>query len=247
MKINKYLISIISILILLIIWKLFALFIGADIILPPPEIVLRSLIKTFISPNFLKIVTSTLIRGLIGFIISFACGIIIGTLAGIFKGFRYFVNPVISFIRSTPVISVILLALIWFKVENVPIFVAFLMAFPIICGNIIEGITTVDRDLIEMANVYKVSFKSKILQIYLPSIVPFIIASASMSIGIIWKVIIAAEVLSQPKWAIGTKLSEARDFLITEEVFAWTVLAIFLSAISEVIFKRISKCLSWRE
>lgn len=236
-----------SILLLLIIWKTLSVIVGAEVILPSPESVLKSLYSVITDSNFIKRLSSTLLRGITGFFISFSLGLIIGVLAGIFQTFRRLVAPLISIIRSTPVMAIILLALIWFNVNYVPIFVAFLMAFPIICGNLIEGITTVDKNLLEMAKSYKIPLKKQILQIYIPSIVPFIIASASLSLGVIWKVIVAAEVLSQPKWGIGTSLNEAKAFLLTEEVFAWTVIAISLSAISEYIFSLISNKLLWRK
>lgn len=248
MKQNKrYLLSLISFLILLGIWKISALIISADIILPPPEKVFISLFNIIASENFIKKILSTFIRGILGFLISYISGIIFGVLAGIFPKFRALFFPVISIIRSTPVISIILLALIWFNVNNVPIFVAFLMAFPIVCGNIIEGLTTVDKNLLEMANVYKIPLRKQVFHIYIPAIIPFIIAGASLSLGVVWKVIVAAEVISQPKWGVGTSLNEAKSFLITEEVFAWTVIAILLSFFTEVIFNKLSKKISWRD
>lgn len=244
---KKKSISLLSILILLIIWKLSSIFIGADIILPAPEKVLISLLNIIKSGPFLTSLINTLFRGLAGFILSLGLGLIIGISAGLFNPFALFIKPVISITRSTPVISVILLALIWFNTSHVPVFVAFLMAFPIVCGSIIEGINTVDEKLIEMANIYKIPLKKQILKIYIPGLTPFIISGASMSLGIIWKVVVAAEVLSQPKFGIGTSLNEAKAFLITEEVFAWTVIAILLSFITEKLFNIISRKLNWRE
>lgn len=237
---KKHIFSLLSLLLFLVIWKIASGIVKADVILPPPEKVVYILFNTIIHDNFWKKVTTTLLRGLLGFSISYISGITIGVLAGIFPHFKSFIQPVISIIRSTPLISVILLALIWFNVNNVPIFVAFLMAFPIITANIIEGITTVDKKLLDMANVYKIPLKKQIFHIYIPSILPFIIASASLSLGLIWKVVIAAEVLSQPHWGIGTSLNEAKAFLLTEEVFAWTLIAILLSVITEILFTQIT-------
>lgn len=244
---KKNSISILSILILLAIWKLSSVLIGADIILPAPEKVILSLFSIIKSEPFITSLLNTLFRGLTGFFLSLGLGLVFGISAGLFKPFGYFIKPVISITRSTPVISVILLALIWFNTSHVPIFVAFLMAFPIVCGSIIEGINTVDEKLIEMANIYKVPLKKQVFKIYIPGLTPFIISGASMSLGIIWKVVVAAEVLSQPKFGLGTSLNEAKAFLITEEVFAWTVIALLLSFITEKLFNLISKKLNWRE
>lgn len=238
---KKLFFSTISIIIILTIWKVSSIIIDAKVILPSPEEVLQSLYNLITSEFFPKKVLITLMRGITGFAISFLSGLIVGVLAGIIPAFKAFIKPLISVIKTTPVISVILLALIWFNTDNVPIFVAFLMAFPIVCTNIIEGVTTVDKNLLEMAKTYQIPSKKQIFHIYIPSIMPFILAGTSMSLGIIWKVIIAAEVLSQPTWGIGTSLNEAKTFLITEEVFAWTLTAIMLSVISDALFKIINR------
>lgn len=240
-------ISFISLLIVLAIWKFSALIIGADIILPPPERVLLTLLSFFKIEDLNKTVGLTIIRGISGFLISFLAGSVTGILAGIFKNFRSLLKPVLIVMRSTPVISVILLALIWFNTDIVPVFVSFLMAFPIICGTMIEGVTTVENELLEMAKVYKIPFKKQITKIYLPSLTPFIISSSGVSLGIIWKVVVAAEVLSQPDFGIGTSLNEAKAFLLTEEVFAWTIIAILLSYLTDKLFKLISNRVNWRK
>ncbi len=85
------------------------------------------------------------------------------------------------------------------------------MSFPIICTNVIEGIKNIDIKLIEMAKIYKIKKYRIIREIYLPSMVPFLIAAISTSFGIGWKVVIAAEVLSQPKYAIGTSLQTFKN------------------------------------
>jgi NitT/TauT family transport system permease protein len=132
--------------------------------------------------------------------------------------------------------SVILLALIWFTTGTVPIFSAFLMAFPIITGNIIQGILEVDRHYIEMAEVFKVK-KSRILfELSIPSVIPYFLAGASTALAITWKVVVAAEVLSQPLAAIGTGMFAAKVRLDTAEVLAWSMVAILLSSATEKAF-----------
>ncbi len=238
--------KILSVTLLIILWKISAVIIAADIILPTPEKVLLSIISVF-NRDLLNTLFATIERGFTGFLLSLFSGLIVGIFAGLNESFKSFMKPIISITRSTPVVSVILLALIWFNVDRVPVFVAFLMAFPIISGNIIEGMSTIDKNLLEMAKLYKVSAKSKILNIYIPSITPFIISASSVSLGIVWKAVVAAEVLSQPKWGIGTNLNEAKAFLITEEVFAWTAIALVSSSLTDRIFTTVSNRFDWRK
>jgi NitT/TauT family transport system permease protein len=95
--------------------------------------------------------------------------------------------------------------------------------------------------VIEMARIYN-SQKVKIIKdIYFPSIMSFLIAALTTAVGIGWKAVIAAEVLSQPDFAIGTNLQLSKIYLQTERVLAWTLVAIVLSYSFEKIIRRMEK------
>ena len=174
-------------------------------------------------------------------------GVSFGIFAGINKYFEAFLNPILVTIRSTPVISLILLALIWFKVDYVAIFIAFLTMFPFICTNVIDGIKNVDSDLIEMSRVYKISQSKIIKEVYLPAISPFIFSGASSAMGFGWRAIIIGEVLSQPQFGIGTFMQTAQTYLIVSEVIAWTIIAVTISYLFELIIRKIEHLiLVWR-
>jgi len=150
-------------------------------------------------------------------------------------------KPILVTIRSVPVISLILLALIWFNVDLVPIFIGFLTMFPFICTNVIDGIRNVDKDLIQMCNTYRIKKKKVIREVYLPAITPFIFSGASSAMGIGWRAIIIGEVLSQPQWGIGTFMQSAQTFLLVKEVIAWTIIAVFISYFFEFIIRKIEQ------
>ena len=241
MKLNlskNKLISLISIIIMLIIWKLVSIIYESDLILPSPEYTFISTLKLFASKNFLVIIGTTILRGIIGFSLSFILGIVIGIWAGINDHFNSFLKPILVTIRSVPVISLILLALIWFQVDLVPIFIGFLTMFPFICTNVIDGIKNVDPDLIEMSHIYKISKQRIIKEVYLPAITPFIFSGASSAMGIGWRAIIIGEVLSQPKYGIGTLMQQAQTFLLVNEVISWTIIAIIISYIFEIMIRK---------
>lgn len=235
------LVSLLSVFILIILWKIISIIYNSDLILPSPESTILSTIKLFGSKNFITIIGFTISRGLIGFAISFILGIALGILAGTNSTFNAFLKPILVTIRSTPVISLILLALIWFKVDMVPIFIGFLTMFPFICTNAMDGIKNIDRDLIEMAKVYKIS-KSRITkEVYLPAITPFVFSGASSAMGIGWRAIIIGEVLSQPQFGIGTLMQSAQTYLLVNEVIAWTIVAVIISYLFEILIRKIEK------
>jgi NitT/TauT family transport system permease protein len=222
-------ISIVSVMAMLVIWKLLALHFDSEFILPHPEKTLLTTLKLFGDDNFIAIIGTTILRGIIGFALSFILGVGIGIWAGISPAFNAFLRPILVTIRSIPVIAVILLALIWLNSNAVPVFIAMLTMFPFICTNVIDGIRSVDRDLVEMAGFYKTNRKRIIKEVYIPAIIPFIISGASSALGIGWRAIIIGEVLSQPRYGIGTIMLEAQTFLNVDAVIAWTILAVLIS------------------
>lgn len=220
---------------------------NSEFILPSPESTLISVLKIFTAKHFVYIVGSTILRGIIGLFFSFILGILLGIFAGINNTFNAFLKPLLVTIRSIPVISIILLALIWFQVDMVPVFIAFLTMFPIICTNVIDGIRNVDRDLLEMSRIYKINQAKIIKEVYLPAITPFIFSGASSAMGFGWRAIIIGEVLSQPQFGIGTLIQTAQTYLLVNEVIAWTIIAIIISYIFEVVIRKIERLIvTWK-
>lgn len=247
-SITKYqVISIISVSIMLLLWKITALWFDSSLIVPHPEEAILRAIKLISDKEFALIAGSTILRALFGFFISFVLGLVTGIFAGTSPGFDAFIKPIIVTFRSLPVISLILLALIWFNSGTVPIFIAFLTMFPFICTNVAEGVKSVDSNLVIMAKLYRTSWKKIIYELYIPAIMPFIISGVSSSMGIGWRAIIIGEVLSQPRFGIGTKMQAAQIFLNVDAVIAWTLIAVLISfGFEKVIRMAERKFIKWR-
>lgn len=232
---------ILSIIIILLIWKIISEFVSSDIIFPSPEKTVIRLFEIVSEKGFLKIILFSVLRGLLGFSLSFIIGTTLGVISGFNKVFFKMFEPVIVAVKSTPLMSIILIALIWLKSTNVPVFASFLVSFPIIYTNIVEGIKNVDFKVIEMANLYKVKRARILSEIYLPAIMPFIISSSLTSLGIGWKAVIAAEVLSNPEYAIGTNMQISKIYLQTDKVIAWTVIVVLIGFIFEKTVRLVEK------
>lgn len=241
------LLTLLSIFIFVVVWKLASISMGTEIIFPSPEATFFSFIEIIKSADFFPTVFSTLGRVLLAFMIAVCAGVVVGLIIGFNRTTDILFKPVLSIIMTTPVISFILLALIWFKTEQIPIFATFLMTFPIITINVSEGIKGIDKNIIDMAYAYKVNKIRILREIYLPSIMSFLVAGISTAVGIGWKVTVTAEVLSQPQFGIGTQLDTAKMYIETSAVFAWTFVAIFLGFICEKIIRMAeARFFSWR-
>jgi NitT/TauT family transport system permease protein len=223
-------------LLLFLLWEGAARVVGASILLPRPGEVFGELFFFLGEGSFWEAVAATALRALRSFLITFSAGLVLGLGAGMVPWARAALAPAVTVIRTVPMLSVILLALIWFSSGTVPVFAAFLMSFPIIFENCVQGVLGTDRKLLEMADLYCLGTRRKILHISLPSLLPFLIAGARGTIGMTWKVVIAAEVLTVPRRGIGSGMQFAQINLETGKVMAWTAAAVLLSGASTLVF-----------
>ena len=90
--------------------------------------------------------------------------------------------------------------------------------------------------MLEMAHVFKIPFKRRLRFIYIPEVIPFYQAAATLSNAMSFKAGIAAEIIGLPQGSIGERLYEAKIYLNTPELFAWTIVIIVLSIVFNRLF-----------
>lgn len=110
------------------------------------------------------------------------------------------------------------------------------MVFPIIYTNVLKGIAQTDVQLLQMARVFNVRPWQRFTHIYVSQALPYFQAGCSLALGLCWKSGIAAEVIGLPANSIGEHLYEAKVYLNTPDLFAWTLVIIALSLLFEKAF-----------
>ncbi len=171
-----------------------------------------------------------------GFLLGSVTGAVLAMLCHQFSFAREFFSPAIVLIKSTPVASFIILALVWLTGQRVPVFISFLMVLPVVYGNVSQGISEVDPKLLEMARVYGMNRKKRVTKIYIPSVLPYMMAACRTALGLSWKAGVAAEVIGVTKDSIGRKLYYSKIYLETADLFAWTAVVIIMSIALEKTF-----------
>lgn len=233
---NKWIKKVIMILLWLLLWQWAYIQIQKEILFVSPFDVLKTIVNLSAKKEFWNTIFYSLLRIMIGYFLGITAGIF-GAIITFRIPFAYeFFSPAIGVIKATPVASFIILALLWMRTGIVPVFISFLMVFPIIWTNMIAGIKNTDNQLLEMAKVFQFSWWKKIKLIYIPSVFPYFMASCVVSLGLAWKSGIAAEVISNPKFSIGSQLYDSKIYLETAQLFAWTAIVILLSVLLEKCF-----------
>lgn len=230
----------------LIVWQLASIGLDSEILLVSPVKVVRRLVEMTGTVLFWKSVFFTLSRITLGFFLAVLTGSALAGLASCCCRIYELMAPLMLAIKSVPVASFIILALIWFSSRNLSILISFLMVLPIIYTNVLSGIRSVDRQLLEMAQVFRLSRLRVARYIYLPQILPYFYSACSISIGLSWKAGAAAEVIGMPQGSVGERLQQAKVYLDTPDLFAWTIVIVALSLGCErLVLALIAKCAAW--
>jgi NitT/TauT family transport system permease protein len=218
---------------LLAVWEIASRTIGSSLILPGPREVAGSILRFGGEQKFWLAVLGTFRRVLTAFALTMLLGSAAGVAAALVRGFDRFIAPMLASIRATPVLALILLAMFWLPSDSVPIFSSFLMAFPVVFTSVKAGIASVDKELLEMASVFKVPKLRQLAMLRIPSASMYLLSAMKNALGLCWKVVVAGEVLAQPLRALGTGMQDSRLALETAGVFSWAIVTVLLCGISE--------------
>ena len=222
--------------ILLLVWQAGAMALDNPLLLVAPTAVARRLVTLCVEPDFLGAVWYSVVRIFSGYFIAMAAGTLLAAIAGRFRIVEILLWPLMASVKSIPVASFIILCLIWLTSGQLSVFIAFLMVLPIVYTNMLQGIRTTDRKLIEMAALFRVPLPARLRFIHLPHLRPFLYSASSVAIGLAWKAGIAAEVIGIPTGSIGEKLYEAKVYFLSADLFAWTVVIVAVSIGFEKVF-----------
>lgn len=219
----------------ILIWYVAAFLIDSDIFLPSPQKVIKTLFFLAKTTDFWKSVGYSMLRILAGYLIGMLLGIVFAAAASLHPYAEAFFNVPIKVIRSIPVASFVILILLWVRASGLSVLICVLVVLPLIYQSVLAGIHGTDPKLTEMATVYRIGRWKKMRYIQIPSVVPYLIPQASVAAGFAWKSGIAAEIIGLVRNSVGNHLYQAKLYLSTPELFAWTVSIILASVLFEKV------------
>ena len=211
-----------SILLIPVAWQLLSWQMAQPQLIPSFPDLMWALLRVVSSPGFLVSIGTTLLRACVGLLLSLAAASITAFLLNRSETIRLLFMPWLSLLRSVPVISFILLALIFLNPEMIPLLIAFLTMYPLLTENLLKGLMNRRDSWKMLAQQFHLHAWNRLFQIDYPQL------------------IIMGEVLSQCVDGIGKRMKEAQVFIDVPELIAWTLVAIVLSWLTDKLISRLS-------
>lgn len=227
-----------SIALLLLIWQVTAMIVNQPLFFPSIDRLAVSIWHLLSTPSFYMSLGATIGRGVIGMLLSFGAAAGFAFVFTRVEWLQELFRPLLAIMRSIPVISFILLALIFLHAESIPLLIGFLTMFPLLTENLTKGISQMRPEWKVFSHQFRLNRRNHFTQIIYPQIKPFLYSGLASAAGFGWRAIIMGEVLSQCNYGIGSEMKQAQVFISVPELIAWTVIAIGLSFLTDRLISR---------
>ncbi|MBR6222929.1 MAG: ABC transporter permease [Lachnospiraceae bacterium] len=216
-------------------------------ILPSPTRVVETLIKLISNGKLGKNLLVSAIRVLQGFSVGTLLGIILGVLMGLSKTLNRILNSLVNIFRPIPMIAWIPLLILWLGIgEESKIAVIIIGTLWPVLLNTISGILSVDKKLLEVAQIMEKSRSQILLSVILPSAWPSIITGIRLGIGTAWTCVVAAEMIAAAS-GIGYMITYARELSQPDVVLVGVFTIGVVGLLIDFIIMRIQKrLLRWK-
>lgn len=228
----------------LILWEAADRIIDNRIILSGPVHIVQALVRHMTETDFWVICAASFLRITAGFLLSFLAGFFLAVLSHRFRFLQDFISPIMMTLKVVPMISFVIMLLIWVGNQALTVYLSFLIVLPLIYTSTLSGLNAVDQNLLEISREYGFSRWYRFLYVYRPAFMPFVLSSCKVSLGMSWKSGIMAEVIGTPRPSIGREMYAAKTYLQTADLFAWTIVVIILSLLFEKAFLWLMKKLN---
>lgn len=217
----------------ILLWQYAADRLDKSVLLPRPGRVLKAFAELVKSERFGTILRSSLLHIATGFAAALVIGCLLAVLCRFSDLAAAIMIPPMKLVKTVPVVSFIILLLLWVKPERISVVISFLIVLPVVYENVSRGVRETPESMVDMARIFRVPLLRRLRFLYLPNAVPYATAAVSSGLSLCWKAGIAAEIIGLSKDSIGRQLYDAKLYLDTENLFAWTIVVILVSVVME--------------
>lgn len=230
----------------LAVWEAVALIAGNAVLVASPVETFREFLRLLGESSFYFSLGKSILRIGGGFAAGLFCAAFLAFLAYRIPFVESLFTPLMRFLLAVPVASFAVLLLIWWGASFLSAAVSFLVVLPQFYVSFTEGMKSLDKKMLQMAEVYRLPGFSRFFYVYRPALKPFLYSSMKISLGMCWKSGVAAEVIGLPDFSIGEGLYFSKITLNTAGVFAWTGIIILLSILFEkLVLNGTERFLNW--
>ena len=242
-----YLPGLLTIVASILLWKGVSLFF-LPVFLPGPLVLLDRVILVYGDPASYIVVWQTLSRIFEGLIISMLIGTAIGLSMGLQRNVEAFLDSWIMVLLTFPAVCWAFLSVLWFGLSDIgPVLTIVLIVFPFVAMNVWEGTKAIEKDLINMARVYKAKRYLTLRKVLIPQLMPYIFSSMRIALSLSWKIALVGEAFAVGS-GVGQKLIYYFEDTRVDMMLAWGISFMVVMVLIDLLVFRLweRRTFAWR-
>lgn len=229
------------------VWQVLAITLESKT-LPPPSAVLSTLWQELVAGDLLLHLGMTLRRVAISFTAAMLTGVALGMLMGNSKSWDRLLDFFLILALNIPALVIIILCYIWFGLsETAAVIAVSVNKIPMVAVSMREGARAVDKSLLQVASVYRLSRRDTFFKVYLPQLTPYLFGSARNGLALIWKIVLVVELLGRSN-GVGFQIGSYFHFFDITGILAYTLaFALVIFSIEALLLRPLETHLNrWR-
>ena len=202
-------------------------------LVPPPTKVFATIMELARSGELTRHVTATLYRVFAGFGLGVVAGTLLGAVSGYWGLARRLFDPTVQALRAIPSIAWVPLFILWlgiFETSKIAL-IAVGVFFPVYLG-VMGAILSVDRKIVEVGRIFRLSGPAMIRRILLPAGLPAYVVALRVGLGLGWMFVVAAEFMGASE-GLGYLLIDGQQLGKPAQIMAAIVVFAILGKLSD--------------
>jgi NitT/TauT family transport system permease protein len=190
----------------------------------------------------------TLRRVAISFTAAMLIGVALGMLMGASKNWDRLLDTFLILGLNIPALVTIVLCYIWFGLsETAAVIAVTVNKIPMVAVSLREGARAVDKDLLQVAKVYRLSRRDTFFKVYLPQLTPYLFGAARNGLAIIWKIVLVVELLGRSN-GVGFQIGSYFHFFDITGILAYSLaFALVIFGIEALVLRPLESHINrWR-
>jgi NitT/TauT family transport system permease protein len=219
---HRFWLRLFSITCFLVVWQVGSIFSDPDT-LPAPFLVLQNLWQHLTEGELPESLAVTMRRVVLAFLLAMATGTLVGFWMGRSRSADTGLDSILILALNVPALVTIILCYLWIGLNEVAAVVAVAInKMPTVVVTVREGAKAIDRELLDVARAYRLSRWRTLRYVYLPQLLPYLMAAARSGLSLIWKIVLVVELLGRSD-GVGFQLGVFFQFFDITSILAYTI------------------------
>lgn len=201
---------------------------GDDLVFPGVDEILRAFVRLLVTPQTYRLIWTTLKHLIAAMAVSTVLGVALGLVQGLCRFARQLLRPLMIFLRSLPMIVLIVIVMVLVKYDKVPVIASSIILVPMIAEAACEGCLRIDPELIDVYRMNAGLTPRVLFRVYLPLMAGYLRQAYINAVGMGVKLAVSTEYLVQTRDSLGKAVHMSGYFNEYQDIYAYALLMILL-------------------